>query len=247
MKRMAITLALVGASTIGLANTSHAMTLPTPSALKEAVPSNTSQVFWRGGGWGGGWRGGGWGPGIGFGIAAGALTAAAVASTPYWGGGYWGGYPGYGLCAGYAMRRHMAMRRRPTPTPTAPGLWIRTRLFLWACLRLLLWNQIREPAGTLRLRGSGTSPSLRQHFGLRRPYRTAPGPDTAQQVRGALSASSIGIARRHHSTGAQNSERRYSEKGSGYSSGPHPFRSCSRNNRLDAFTGDLPSVTRTAR
>ena len=54
MKRMAITLALVGAGTIGLANTSHAMTLPAPSALKEAVPSNTSQVFWRGGGWGGG-------------------------------------------------------------------------------------------------------------------------------------------------------------------------------------------------
>ena len=59
MKRMAITLALVGASTIGLANTSHAMTLPTPSALKEAVPSNTSQVFWRGGGWGGGGAAGG--------------------------------------------------------------------------------------------------------------------------------------------------------------------------------------------
>ena len=48
MKRIAVTLALVGASTLGLANTSHAMTLPTPSALKEAVPSNTSQVFWRG-------------------------------------------------------------------------------------------------------------------------------------------------------------------------------------------------------
>ena len=90
MKRMTLTLALAGASAIGFANTSHAMTLPTPSALKEAVPSNTSQVFWRGGGWGGGWRGGGWGPGIGFGIAAGALTAAAVASTPYWGGRYYG-------------------------------------------------------------------------------------------------------------------------------------------------------------
>ena len=101
MKRIAVTLALVGASTLGLANTSHAMTLPTPSALKEAVPSNTSQVFWRGGGWGGGWRGGGWGPGIGFGIAAGALTAAAIASTPYWGGGYGGGYPGYGYAPAY--------------------------------------------------------------------------------------------------------------------------------------------------
>ena len=124
MKRMAITLALVGASAIGLASTSHAMTLSAPSALKEAVPSNTSQVFWRGGGWGGGWRGGGWGPGIGFGIAAGALTAAAVASTPYWGGGYWGGYPGYGLCAGiWLCARALRLRAR---------LWIRTRLFLWA-------------------------------------------------------------------------------------------------------------------
>ena len=44
MKRIAIALALVGAGTIGLANTSHAMTLPAPSALKEAVPSNASPV-----------------------------------------------------------------------------------------------------------------------------------------------------------------------------------------------------------
>ena len=47
------------------------------------------------------WRAAGWGPGIGFGIAAGALTAAAIASTPYWGGGYWGGYPGYGYAPAY--------------------------------------------------------------------------------------------------------------------------------------------------
>ena len=91
MKQIAIALALVGAGTIGLANTSHAMTLPAPSALKEAVPSNASPVYWRGGGWGGGW-----GPGIGFGIAAGALTAAAIASGPYW-----GGYPGYGYAPAY--------------------------------------------------------------------------------------------------------------------------------------------------
>ena len=110
MKRMAITLALVGASAIGLASTSHAMTLSAPSALKEAVPSSTSQVFWRGGGWGGGWRGGGWGPGIGFGIAAGALTAAAVASTPYWGGDTGAVIPAM------VMRRPMAMRPHPTPT-----------------------------------------------------------------------------------------------------------------------------------
>src|SRR6186997_918216 len=52
MKQLAIALAFVGAGTVGLANTSHAMTLPAPSALKEAVPSNASQAFWRGGGWG---------------------------------------------------------------------------------------------------------------------------------------------------------------------------------------------------
>lgn len=95
MKKIAIALALVGASTIALPNTSNAMSLPTPSALKDAVPTQTTQVFWRGGGWGG------WGPGIGFGIAAGALTAAALASGPYWGGGYWGGYPGYAYAPRY--------------------------------------------------------------------------------------------------------------------------------------------------
>ena len=77
---------------MGLPHASHAMSLPAPSALKQAVPSHTSQVFWRGGGWG---------PGIGFGIAAGALTAAALASGPYWGGGYWGGYPGYAYAPAY--------------------------------------------------------------------------------------------------------------------------------------------------
>jgi len=88
MKRTAIALAFLGASTLGFTQTSHAMSLPGQSALKEAVPSHTTEVYWRrGGGW--------WGPGIGVGIAAGALTAAALAPRPYWGGGYWGGYPGY--------------------------------------------------------------------------------------------------------------------------------------------------------
>src|SRR4030095_14822842 len=98
MKQTAMALALVSAGTVGLAHTSHAMSLPTPSALKEAVPSNTSQVFWRGRGWrGAGW----WGRGVVLGFAAGALTAAAVASGPYWGGGYWGGYPGYAYAPAY--------------------------------------------------------------------------------------------------------------------------------------------------
>lgn len=92
MKRIAIGIALISASTMGLSHASHAMSLPAPSALKDAVPSHTSQVFWRGGGWG---------PAIGFGIAAGALTAAAFASRPYWGGGYWGGYPGYAYAPAY--------------------------------------------------------------------------------------------------------------------------------------------------
>src|SRR5262245_33812256 len=96
MKRIAIALALVSAGMVSFADSSNAMTLPAPSALKDAVPSRTTEVFWRGGGW--------WGPGIGFGIAAGALTAAAIAgSSPYWGGGYWRGYPGYGYPGyGYA-------------------------------------------------------------------------------------------------------------------------------------------------
>lgn len=91
MKRAALALALVSASTMGLAHTSHAMSLPAPSALKEAVPSQTTQVYWRRGG----------GAGIGLGIAAGVFTAAALASRPYWGGGYWGGgLPRLRLCAG---------------------------------------------------------------------------------------------------------------------------------------------------
>ena len=88
MKRTAIAFALLSASTLGFTQTSHAMSLPGQSALKEAVPSHTTEVYWRRGG-------GGWGPGIGVGIAAGAFTAAALAPRPYWGGGYWGGYPGY--------------------------------------------------------------------------------------------------------------------------------------------------------
>jgi hypothetical protein len=93
MKHTALAAALVTASTIGLAQPSYAMSLPAPSALQAAVPTQTTPAYWRGGGW--------WGPGIGFGIAAGALTAAALASGPYW-GGYWGGYPGYAYAPAYA-------------------------------------------------------------------------------------------------------------------------------------------------
>jgi len=92
MRPTAIAIALVSATTFGLANTSHAMSLPSQGALKAAVPSHTTEVQWR--------RGWGWGPGIGIGIAAGAITAAALASRP-WGGGYWGGYPGYAYPPAY--------------------------------------------------------------------------------------------------------------------------------------------------
>jgi hypothetical protein len=92
MRHTAIAIALVSATTLGIAGTSHAMSLPSQGALKAAVPSNTTEVQWR--------RGWGWGPGIGIGIAAGAITAAALASRP-WGGGYWGGYPGYAYPPAY--------------------------------------------------------------------------------------------------------------------------------------------------
>ena len=92
MRPTAIAIALVSATTLGLANTSHAMSLPSQSAVKAAVPSHTTEVQWR--------RGWGWGPGIGIGIAAGAITAAALVSRP-WGGGYWGGYPGYAYAPAY--------------------------------------------------------------------------------------------------------------------------------------------------
>ena len=102
MKRTAIALALLGASTLGFTQTSHAMSLPGQSALKEAVPSHTAEVYWRRGG---GWWGPGIGIGLGVGIAAGALTAAALGPGPFWGGGYWGGgwggYPGYAYAPAY--------------------------------------------------------------------------------------------------------------------------------------------------
>ena len=113
MKRMTITLALVGASAIGLVNTSHAMTLPTPSALKEAVPSNTSQVFWRGGGWR---------------AAEGGVQELALELRPVrsrrlpWPARLTGAadtgavIPAMLMRRHMAMRRHMPMRRRPTPT-----------------------------------------------------------------------------------------------------------------------------------
>ena len=77
MRRTAMAMALVSATTLGFANSSHAISLPFQGALKEAAPSHTTDVRWRGRGWG-----------IGLGFAAGALALGALASRPYWGGGY---------------------------------------------------------------------------------------------------------------------------------------------------------------
>lgn len=78
----ATTLALGLTSAFAFCFTPAAQAAPLPSqvALKQAAPSHTTDVHWRGG-WG-------WGPGIGFGLAAGALTAAAIASSGPWGWGY---------------------------------------------------------------------------------------------------------------------------------------------------------------
>ena len=93
MRRTAMAMALASATTLGFANSSHAISLPFQGALKEAVPSHTTDVRWRGRG-----------PGIGFGFAAGALAVAALASRPYWGGGYAyaPAYYDYGYAPAYA-------------------------------------------------------------------------------------------------------------------------------------------------
>ena len=75
MRRTAMAMALVSATTLGFANSSYAISLPFQGALKEAAPSHASDVRWRGRGWG-----------IGLGLAAGALAVGGLASRPYWGG-----------------------------------------------------------------------------------------------------------------------------------------------------------------
>src|SRR5215216_6121837 len=48
-------------------------------------------------------------------------------------------------------------------------LWVRTRLFVWARVLLLLWNYVRASTRGLRLRSGWTSRWLREHMGFRRP------------------------------------------------------------------------------
>ena len=140
---------------MGLAHTSHAMSLPAPSALKEAVPSHTTQVYWRRGGW--------WGPGIGLGIAAGAFTAAAVASRPYWGGGYWGGgYPGYAYAPAYYDYGY----------DYAPGYsYADPPTYGYAPLILFLWARLLLPYGTTYVR-----PRARYAYGRVGPPCAMPTP-----------------------------------------------------------------------
>ena len=81
-----IAVGFAGALALGTTVSASAGPLPIAnSGLKAAVSSDTTEIRWRGRGWG-------IGPGIGFGLAAGALVGAAVAAQPY---GYYG-YGGYG-------------------------------------------------------------------------------------------------------------------------------------------------------
>ncbi|MCK1740020.1 hypothetical protein IVA80_03775 [Bradyrhizobium sp. 139] len=99
--KTAIACSLAGAVMAGQIEQAAAAPLPTNVAtMKAAAGDDTTQVHWRG-------RGFGWGIGA---LAAGALIGGAIASSApygYYGGGpYYGGYgypgPGYGYGYGYA-------------------------------------------------------------------------------------------------------------------------------------------------
>ncbi|MBR1236399.1 hypothetical protein JQ597_26625 [Bradyrhizobium sp. AUGA SZCCT0177] len=111
---LAATAALLGAG-------AQAGPMPTNVvAMKSMVDQNTTEVRWRGGGFGYrgvGFRGGGWGyrgglgyrglgyRGLGYGVAAGAIVGGAIASRGYYGGGYpsysYAAVPYYGYGGGY--------------------------------------------------------------------------------------------------------------------------------------------------
>jgi hypothetical protein len=101
--------ALLAATAALLTAGAQAGPMPTNvTAMKSMVDQSTTEVRWRGGGFGYrgvGFRGGGWGyrgglgyRGLGYGLAAGAIVGGAIASRGYYGGygGYYGGYGGYG-------------------------------------------------------------------------------------------------------------------------------------------------------
>jgi hypothetical protein len=90
-----LTIALTVASAFTAAVSFPAVAGPLPmmtAAAAQAAPSQTMDVYWRGGWRGGfGWRG--YGPGLAFGLAAGALAGAAIAAPYYGGGAYYYGAP----------------------------------------------------------------------------------------------------------------------------------------------------------
>jgi hypothetical protein len=113
--------AILAATAALLSAGAQAGPMPTNvAAMKSMVDQSTTEVRWRGGGYG--YRGGGWGyrgglgyrggyRGLGYGVAAGAIVGGAVARRGYYGGyggydGYYGGYsdaavPYYGYGGGY--------------------------------------------------------------------------------------------------------------------------------------------------
>ena len=92
--------AILAATVALLSASAQAGPMPTnAAAMKSMVDQSTTEVQWRGGGWGyrgGRFRGGGWGyRGLGYGVAAGAIVGGAIARRSYYGGYYGGGYPSY--------------------------------------------------------------------------------------------------------------------------------------------------------
>jgi hypothetical protein len=92
--KMLVACSVAGALVGGQLESAAAAPMPTHvTTMKAMTSSDTTQVHWRGGGWG-------WGVGA---LAAGAIIGGAIASAPY---GYYGGpYAapyGYGYGYGYA-------------------------------------------------------------------------------------------------------------------------------------------------
>jgi hypothetical protein len=98
--------AILPATAALLSVSAQAGPMPTNvAAMKSMVGQSTTEVRWRGGGFG--YRGGGWGyrgggyRGLGYGVAAGAIVGGAIARRGYYGGygGDYGdddgGYPSY--------------------------------------------------------------------------------------------------------------------------------------------------------
>ncbi len=101
LKQRAVTIAIAGALAIGTMSSSIAAPLMSSAAVIKAVPTQATEIAWRGGGRGGFARGGfarggfarggfrgGRGPAIAAGVAAGVIVGAA-ATNGYYGGPYY--------------------------------------------------------------------------------------------------------------------------------------------------------------